>query len=64
VLDGITVNIKAGEAVAITGPSGCGKTTLANLLLGVLKPVEGSILVGSVPLEKMGNDAWRAWSAP
>jgi ATP-binding cassette subfamily B protein RaxB len=59
VLDGITVNIKAGEAVAITGPSGCGKTTLANLLLGALKPVEGSIQVGSVPLEKMGNDAWR-----
>ena len=59
VLDGITVNIKAGEAVAITGPSGCGKTTLANLLLGALKPVEGSIQIGSVPLDKMGNEAWR-----
>ena len=60
VLDGVSFSIQPGEAVAVTGPSGCGKTTLANLLLGVLKPQEGAILVGSVPLEKMGNDAWRS----
>ncbi len=60
VLDGVSFSIQPGEAVAITGPSGCGKTTLANLLLGVLKAQEGSILVGSVALEKMGNDAWRS----
>jgi ATP-binding cassette subfamily B protein RaxB len=60
VLDGVSFSIKPGEAVAVTGPSGCGKTTLANLLLGVLKAQEGSIMVGTVPLEKMGNDAWRS----
>lgn len=60
VLDGVSFTIQPGEAVAVTGPSGCGKTTLANLLLGVLKAQEGTILVGSVPLEKMGNDAWRS----
>ena len=59
VLDGINLSVRSGEAVAITGPSGCGKTTLANLLLGVLKAGEGSILIGGVPLEKMGNEAWR-----
>ena len=59
VLDGISLRIQPGEAVAITGPSGCGKTTFANLLMGVLKPVEGSIHIGAVLLEHVGNDAWR-----
>ena len=59
VLDGISLRVQSGEAVAITGPSGCGKTTLANLLMGVLKPVEGSIYIGAVLLEHVGNDAWR-----
>ena len=59
VLEGINLTIQPGEAVAITGPSGCGKTTLANLMLGVLKAAEGQILVGGVPLEKIGNDTWR-----
>lgn len=59
VLDGISLHIQPGEAVAITGPSGCGKTTFANLLMGVLKPVEGSIHIGAVLLEHVGNDAWR-----
>ena len=59
VLNGINLVIQPGEAVAITGPSGCGKTTLASILLGVRKPVDGNILIGSVPLERMGNDAWR-----
>lgn len=59
VLDGINLVIQPGEAVAITGSSGCGKTTLASILLGVRKPVDGNIFIGSVPLERMGNDAWR-----
>jgi ATP-binding cassette subfamily B protein RaxB len=59
VLDGISLSIRPGEAVAITGPSGCGKTTLANLLMGVLKPIEGNIRIGSVLLEHVGNDSWR-----
>ena len=59
VLDGISLRIQPGEAVAITGPSGCGKTTFANLLMGVLKPVEGSIHIGAVLLEHVGNDTWR-----
>lgn len=59
VLDGVNLTIAPGEAIAITGPSGCGKTTLANLLLGVLKPVEGRIQIGNVALDQMGHSPWR-----
>ena len=59
VLNGLDLTVRPGEAVAIAGPSGCGKTTLVNLLLGVLQPVEGTISIGAVPLDQMGNEPWR-----
>ena len=34
-----------GGAYALLGPSGCGKTTLLNLISGLLRPSEGSILI-------------------
>lgn len=45
VLDGLSLNIKAGETVALVGPSGGGKTTLVKLLLRLYEPSSGSILV-------------------
>lgn len=46
--------IKAGEAVALIGASGCGKTTLVKLLLGLLKPSDGSIAIGGHGLHQVG----------
>ena len=43
VLDGVTLNIKAGESVAFVGASGCGKSTLLRILLGFEKPTQGAI---------------------
>ncbi len=45
-LHGISLEINRGQAVAFAGPSGAGKTTLANLVLGLLKPSEGCIHFG------------------
>ncbi|MGH8679045.1 MAG: peptidase domain-containing ABC transporter, partial [Burkholderiales bacterium] len=59
VLDGIDLKIGAGESVAIVGPSGCGKTTLLNILLGVFPPVEGRVLIGGIPLDRLGSDRLR-----
>lgn len=59
VLDGVSFSAPAGQSVAVVGASGCGKTTLVNLMLGVLQPAEGTIRVDGIPLDKLGNSAWR-----
>ena len=44
-LDGISLNVDAGEFVAVQGPSGCGKTTLLLIAGGLLAPDSGQIIV-------------------
>jgi ATP-binding cassette subfamily B protein RaxB len=59
VLQNINLRIELGESVAIVGPSGCGKSTLLKLMLGLHEPTEGEVLVGGVPLARVGLQAWR-----
>lgn len=42
-LDGISLDLQAGEAVAVIGPNGAGKSTLVNALSGLIPSVSGSI---------------------
>jgi len=39
----ISLRLAAGEIVCVLGPNGCGKTTLIKTIMGLVKPVEGSI---------------------
>jgi putrescine transport system ATP-binding protein len=44
-VDGVSLDIRAGEFFALLGPSGCGKTTLLRMLAGFETPDEGQILL-------------------
>ena len=49
-LYGLDLEVRAGEVLAILGPNGAGKTTTVNLLLGLAKPLQGTVRVfGSAP---------------
>ncbi|MGW3954265.1 ABC transporter ATP-binding protein [Streptomyces sp. NPDC004752] len=50
-VDGVELDIRAGEIVALVGESGCGKTTLARSLLGLERPASGSVRFDGKPLE-------------
>ncbi len=41
-LDDVTLNVRSGEVLAVLGPNGAGKTTAVKLMLGLLRPDEGS----------------------
>jgi putative ABC transport system ATP-binding protein len=56
-LDGVSLDVAAGEVLAITGASGSGKSTLLGLLAGLDQPSEGSITVDGVDITRLGEDA-------
>lgn len=59
VLHNCSFTVEEGESVAIVGPSGCGKTTLVKLLLGLLKPTQGTIATGGQDIAKLGPHNYR-----
>lgn len=48
--DGLSIDVKAGERVALVAPSGTGKTTLCKVLAGYLAPTSGAVEVAGVPI--------------
>ena len=55
ILDGVSLEVAAGEVVAVTGPSGSGKSTLLGLLAGLDTPSAGSITVDGVEVTRLGE---------
>lgn len=52
----VTLDVEAGEFVAIVGPSGCGKSTLLDLVAGHARPATGHVTVGGAPVGGPGPD--------
>ncbi|WP_159995902.1 ATP-binding cassette domain-containing protein [Roseomonas sp. 18066] len=60
-LDGASLDLPAGAALALTGPSGSGKTSLLHALAGLALPAGGSIRWGEVTLSALGEAARDSW---
>ncbi|MFF7771102.1 oligopeptide/dipeptide ABC transporter ATP-binding protein [Streptomyces massasporeus] len=54
-VDGVDLDIRRGEIVALVGESGCGKTTLARSLLGLVEPTAGRVTFDGRPLDYSGR---------
>jgi len=63
VLVDITLDIAAGEFVALMGPSGSGKSTLLNLIAGIDKPDAGRLEVDGRDITTLDEGALAAWRA-
>ncbi len=57
ILDDVSLDVNAGETIAITGASGSGKTTLLGLLAGLDVPSAGSIVLDGQKLETLDEEA-------
>ena len=65
-LDGVDLDLRPGELVAVVGASGAGKTTLGRVLVGLTRPDEGLLLAGGRALTDADLDWWRervAWAS-
>ena len=60
VISDLDLTIRAGKTTAIVGPSGAGKSTIADLVMGLIRPDEGQVLVDETPLQAEQRRAWRS----
>jgi len=54
-VDNLNLTIDKGELFGLLGPNGAGKTTIINILCGLIKPTEGTAIVGDYDIQKEGG---------
>jgi ATP-binding cassette subfamily B protein len=60
ILKGLDLEIKRGEKIALLGDNGSGKSTLIKLMLGLYKPLTGTIRINGIDLNELDLNSWRA----
>jgi ATP-binding cassette, subfamily B, bacterial PglK len=58
ILENINISIKSNTLIGIKGQSGEGKSTFADLILGILKPIKGSISVDNIEINDENANSW------
>ena len=61
ILKSVSLQVNAGEFVAIVGPSGSGKSTLLNMITGIDRPTAGEVLVLGQPVHKLSENGLARW---
>ena len=59
ILENVSMTVPAGAFIAIVGASGAGKTTVADLIIGLLRPQRGEVWIDDLPLGDIDANAWR-----
>ncbi len=60
VLEGISLNVRAGQTIAVVGPTGAGKTSLINLIMRFYDPTGGRVLINGRDIKNYTPPAFRA----
>jgi putative ABC transport system ATP-binding protein len=60
-LQGVDLQVRRGEFVAVVGKSGAGKSTLINMITGIDRPTSGAVEVGNRLIHQMSEDEVAAW---
>ena len=63
VLDGLSLDIRQGDFVALMGPSGSGKSTLLNLIGGLDHPTSGTLEVDGLRVDELSEGSLGRWRA-
>jgi putative ABC transport system ATP-binding protein len=63
VLDGLSLDIRQGDFVALMGPSGSGKSTLLNLIGGLDRPTSGMLEVDGLRVDELSEGSLGRWRA-
>ncbi|MDF2714126.1 MAG: transporter ATP-binding protein [Paenibacillus sp.] len=59
IIKGVSFDVRRGEIFGFLGPNGSGKTTTIRMLVGLIKPTEGSIMLGGYDITKKPTEALR-----
>jgi putative ABC transport system ATP-binding protein len=63
ILSGLSLEVPKGDFLALMGPSGSGKSTLLNLIGGLDKPTQGSVIVAGEPIDRLSEGRLAQWRA-